>query len=121
MAEVVERMTQLTDSKQTLNKRYLELTELRHVLRETAVFFEEAETKTEDIMGRTTNEDYQLLATNDHDLDHVERGGAERTTAGIGLALKILSYLGLLLVWFLALAWKSLNVFFGVFLEAIVT
>ncbi|KAJ3041171.1 H(+)-transporting V0 sector ATPase subunit a [Rhizophlyctis rosea] len=39
------RVQQLNNSLETLNKRYLELTELRHVLRETSVFFEEAETR----------------------------------------------------------------------------
>ena len=35
------KIQQMNTSQETLNKRYLELTELRHVLRETAVFFEE--------------------------------------------------------------------------------
>src|SRR4051794_22187764 len=35
------RIQQMNTSLETLNKRYLELTELRHVLRETATFFDE--------------------------------------------------------------------------------
>ena len=35
------RIRQMNQSGGTLNRRFLELTELRHVLRETAVFFEE--------------------------------------------------------------------------------
>lgn len=35
------RIQQMNTSLETLNKRYLELTELRHVLRETAIFFDE--------------------------------------------------------------------------------
>jgi V-type H+-transporting ATPase subunit a len=35
------RIQQMNTSQETLNKRYLELTELRHVLKETSVFFDE--------------------------------------------------------------------------------
>jgi V-type H+-transporting ATPase subunit a len=35
------RVVQMNNSKETLNKRFLELTELKHVLKETAVFFDE--------------------------------------------------------------------------------
>jgi V-type H+-transporting ATPase subunit a len=35
------RILQMNQSKETLNKRYLELTELKHVLKETASFFDE--------------------------------------------------------------------------------
>ena len=35
------RILQMNQSKETLNKRFLELTELKHVLKETAVFFDE--------------------------------------------------------------------------------
>ena len=35
------RISQMNSSYETLQKRYLELTEARHVLKETAVFFEE--------------------------------------------------------------------------------
>ena len=35
------RLVELTGSYEQLQNRYLELTELRHVLRETAAFFEE--------------------------------------------------------------------------------
>ena len=35
------RILQMNNSKETLNKRFLELTELKHVLKETATFFDE--------------------------------------------------------------------------------
>jgi V-type H+-transporting ATPase subunit a len=41
LVEVEQRLLQMNTSQDTLNKRYLELTEMRHVLRETAYFFEE--------------------------------------------------------------------------------
>nr|CAG8538695.1 15393_t:CDS:10 [Entrophospora candida] len=40
-----QRIIQMNSSYETLQKRYLELTEARHVLQETAVFFEEAENR----------------------------------------------------------------------------
>jgi V-type H+-transporting ATPase subunit a len=43
LSEHDAKVQQMNTSQETLNKRYLELTELRHVLRETAAFFEEAE------------------------------------------------------------------------------
>ncbi len=49
--ELVTKLNQMNESYDTLHKRYLELTELRHVLRETAVFFEEAESKSETVFG----------------------------------------------------------------------
>ena len=39
--EIEKKILQMNASQETLNKRYLELTELRHVIRETAIFFEE--------------------------------------------------------------------------------
>jgi V-type H+-transporting ATPase subunit a len=42
LLEIEARLGQMNVSTDTLNKRFLELTELRHVLRETAFFFEEA-------------------------------------------------------------------------------
>ena len=50
--DLVAKLNQMNESYETLHKRYLELTELRHVLRETAVFFEEAETKSESVFGK---------------------------------------------------------------------
>lgn len=44
--------------------------------RESAVFFENAQSKTDDILGLTINEDYNLLAAGDQDIDVAERGGS---------------------------------------------
>ncbi|KAJ1538179.1 H(+)-transporting V0 sector ATPase subunit a, partial [Cladochytrium tenue] len=41
LAEHEGRIQQMNTSQETLNKRFLELTELRHVLKETTIFFEE--------------------------------------------------------------------------------
>lgn len=41
LVEVEKRLVQMNASQEVLNKRYFELTEMRHVLRETAYFFEE--------------------------------------------------------------------------------
>lgn len=40
LGELEARIEQMNTSHVSLNKRFLELTELRHVLRETAVFFQ---------------------------------------------------------------------------------
>jgi V-type H+-transporting ATPase subunit a len=40
LAELESRINQMNSSQESLNKRYLELTEMRHVLRETASFFQ---------------------------------------------------------------------------------
>lgn len=40
LSELESRISQMNSSQESLNKRYLELSELRHVLRETAVFFQ---------------------------------------------------------------------------------
>lgn len=84
LTDLAARLHQMGESQEMLNKGYLELTELRHVLRETAVFFEEAEKKTDDIKGRASAEDVQLLnsAAADHELEIAERGGGSRM--GIG-------------------------------------
>jgi len=41
LTEHEARISQMNNSQETLKKRFLELTELRHVLRETAHFFDE--------------------------------------------------------------------------------
>lgn len=40
LSELEARIQQMNTSQESLNKRFLELNELRHVLRETAVFFQ---------------------------------------------------------------------------------
>jgi hypothetical protein len=81
LTDLESRLLQMNSSLKTLSQRYLELTELRHVLRETAIFFESAESKIDDILGRHSLEDTHLLggpsaqSARESDLDVVERGG----------------------------------------------
>ncbi|KAL1921796.1 uncharacterized protein VTP21DRAFT_10438 [Calcarisporiella thermophila] len=60
------KILQMNSSYETLQRRYLELTELRHVLKETAVFFEEAESRQEDIRNSFDESTAPLL---EHDLE----------------------------------------------------
>ena len=51
------RIIQMNGSYETLQRRYLQLTELRHVLRETGGFFEQVKTTTYKlILNRATHE-----------------------------------------------------------------
>ncbi|KAI8916015.1 V-type ATPase, V0 complex, 116kDa subunit family [Gorgonomyces haynaldii] len=61
LLELEARITQMNTSKDSLTKRFLELTELRHVLRETANFFQQAESRAEEIAGIATHENDSLL------------------------------------------------------------
>jgi V-type H+-transporting ATPase subunit a len=83
LSDLVSKLNQMNESYETLHKRYLELTELRHVLRETAVFFEEAEAKSENVFGRAGADADSHLLAHDHDMDVAERGG-DRSGLGIG-------------------------------------
>ncbi|KAI7831822.1 V-type ATPase, V0 complex, 116kDa subunit family [Gamsiella multidivaricata] len=49
LSEHENRLLQMNNSHETMQRRFLELTELKHVLRETAEFFEEAASHQEDI------------------------------------------------------------------------
>ncbi|KAF8973431.1 H(+)-transporting V0 sector ATPase subunit a [Entomortierella lignicola] len=49
LSEHENRLLQMNNSHETMQRRYLELTELKHVLRETRYFFEEAASHQEDI------------------------------------------------------------------------
>ncbi|KAI8807208.1 V-type ATPase, V0 complex, 116kDa subunit family, partial [Cladochytrium replicatum] len=64
LTEHEARIQQMNESQDTLQKRYLELSELRQVLRETAVFFEQAESRTDDPLLVIQREDSHLLAGN---------------------------------------------------------
>jgi V-type H+-transporting ATPase subunit a len=85
LTDLESRLLQMNSSLKTLSQRYLELTELRHVLRETAIFFESAESKADDVLVRHS-EDMHLLGVpsqpaRETDLDAIERGGK---TSSIG-------------------------------------
>ncbi|TPX59323.1 hypothetical protein PhCBS80983_g02539 [Powellomyces hirtus] len=89
------RVQQMNTSLETLNKRYLELTELRHVLRETAIFFDEANTRTDDILGGTHREDTHLLAPGGtleqpDDNEAVERGEGALRSANLGFVAGVI-------------------------------
>lgn len=61
LQELEGRVMQMNSSQESLTKRYLELTELRHVLRETAGFFQEAETRVDEIVGNPLEHDSLLV------------------------------------------------------------
>jgi len=75
------RIQQMNNSHEMLQKRNLQLTELRYVLRETAIFFDEAESRRDDIQttteGDADRDTAPLLASD------VEQGGISDST-GIG-------------------------------------
>ncbi|CAI2162064.1 16781_t:CDS:10 [Funneliformis geosporum] len=72
------RISQMNSSYETLQKRYLELTEARHVLKETAVFFEEAVSRQDNIRHSFDEPSVPLL---DQD---VEQGGATTNQENVG-------------------------------------
>jgi V-type H+-transporting ATPase subunit a len=59
--ELEGRLVQMNNSQESLNKRFLELTETRHVLRETAAFFQIAESRADEIAGNMVHEDAGLI------------------------------------------------------------
>eukprot|EP00842_Homolaphlyctis_polyrhiza_P000846 jgi/Hompol1/1762/HPOL_000018-RA len=73
LTELESKIVQMNSSYETLNKRFLELSELRHVLRETAVFFQEAESRADVIAGPNYQEDAHLLATERESMDTTDR------------------------------------------------
>ncbi|KAL2911414.1 H(+)-transporting V0 sector ATPase subunit a [Polyrhizophydium stewartii] len=73
LTELESKIMQMNNSHETLNKRFLELSELRHVLRETAVFFQEAESRTDVLGPGAHQEDTHLLAAERESLDAGER------------------------------------------------
>ncbi|GES78304.1 V-type ATPase, V0 complex, 116kDa subunit family [Rhizophagus clarus] len=70
------RISQMNSSYETLQKRYLELTEARHVLKETAVYFEEAVSRQDNIRHSFDEPSAPLL---DQD---VEQGGGGNAGGG---------------------------------------
>ncbi|KAG0277784.1 H(+)-transporting V0 sector ATPase subunit a [Linnemannia gamsii] len=79
ISEHENRLLQMNNSHETMQRRYLELTELKHVLRETSDFFHEATSHQEDIRNSFDEADAPLL---DRDL---ETGGAGNQNAGLNL------------------------------------
>lgn len=71
LREHEDRLSQMNGSYEQLQKRLLELEEARHVLRETAVFFDQAEGRHE--AGRSSNDDANAPL-----LDDVEATGYTR-------------------------------------------
>lgn len=61
LVEIESRITQMNASQDTLNRRFLELSELKHVLRETAFVFDEARSRgVENITGSIDDEELLL-------------------------------------------------------------
>lgn len=71
LREHEDRLSQMNGSYEQLQKRLLELEEARHVLRETAVFFDQAEGRNE--AGRSSTDDANVAL-----LDDVEASGYTR-------------------------------------------
>ncbi|KAG2138976.1 V-type ATPase, V0 complex, 116kDa subunit family [Suillus clintonianus] len=67
LAEHEVRLVQMNQSYQTLSERTMELMEARHVLRETAVFFEKAETQQTDIRTSFDDSSAPLLQHDDRE------------------------------------------------------
>ncbi|KAI8376335.1 V-type ATPase, V0 complex, 116kDa subunit family [Radiomyces spectabilis] len=62
------RVSQMNSSYETLQRRYLQLTELRHVLRETNVFFQEVESR-QDTIRPSIDENDATAPLLDHDVE----------------------------------------------------
>ncbi|KAF9907143.1 H(+)-transporting V0 sector ATPase subunit a [Linnemannia zychae] len=79
ISEHENRLLQMNNSHETMQRRYLELAELKHVLRETSDFFQEAASHQEDIRNSFDEPDAPLL---DRDL---EAGGSGAQGLGLNL------------------------------------
>ncbi|KAG0296376.1 H(+)-transporting V0 sector ATPase subunit a [Dissophora globulifera] len=79
LSEHETRLLQMNNSHETMQRRYLELTELKHVLRETADFFQEAASHQEDIRHSFDEPTAPLL-------DDLETGPSQESQ-GAGLQL----------------------------------
>ena len=49
LVELEQKLTQMNQSQETLNRRFLELNEMRQVLRETSFFFDEVKFSIKDL------------------------------------------------------------------------
>ncbi|KAJ3031721.1 UNVERIFIED_CONTAM: H(+)-transporting V0 sector ATPase subunit a [Siphonaria sp. JEL0065] len=83
LADHESRIQQMNASQETLNKRFLELQELRHVLKETNVFFENAESRSDDIRNNY-NDDASLTANAQQEPESVEEGRGASRSANLG-------------------------------------
>lgn len=81
--ELEARLVQMNSSQESLNKRFLELTETRHVLRETAAFFQAAEGREDEIAGTIVHEDAGLIDNMQRDFHpEVQRAGIGHINIG---------------------------------------
>ncbi|KAG0234586.1 H(+)-transporting V0 sector ATPase subunit a [Actinomortierella wolfii] len=80
LCEHENRLLQMNNSHETMQRRFLELTELKHVLRETADFYQEAVSHQDDIRHSFDEPSAPLL---DHDLE----SGPSQEAQAAGLAL----------------------------------
>ncbi|KAF9904954.1 H(+)-transporting V0 sector ATPase subunit a [Linnemannia zychae] len=78
LSEHENRLLQMNNSHETMQRRYLELTELKHVLRETSDFFQEAASHQTDIRNSFDEPSAPLL-------DDLEAGPSDAQGAGLQL------------------------------------
>lgn len=76
LAEHESRLTKMNDSYQTLSDRTKELIEARHVLRETAVFFDKAQGQHSDIRSSFDDSSAPLLQHDDRE-SHFSSSGVQ--------------------------------------------
>ncbi|KAG9296066.1 hypothetical protein G9A89_011918 [Geosiphon pyriformis] len=82
------RITQMNRAQETLQKRYLELTEARHVLRETAVFLKEAVSRQDNIRHSFDEPTTPLL--DPHDLEHGTTTDGEINQLNLGFVTGVI-------------------------------
>lgn len=81
-----QRLTSLNESHETLQKRYVELVELRYVLRETGTFFDQAQAQSTDIRQSVDENDESNLLDNAAAMEH----GPEANHSG-GRSLSVMN------------------------------
>ncbi|KAH8551923.1 V-type ATPase, V0 complex, 116kDa subunit family [Umbelopsis sp. PMI_123] len=82
------RILQMNNSHEKLQRKYLQLTELRHVLRETAVFFEQAESRQDSIRNLFDNQDNDTAPLLERD---VEQANFDGTGLNLGYVTGVIS------------------------------
>jgi len=80
LADHEQRLTQMNESYQTMSERARELIEARYVLRETAVFFDQAQGHETEVRTSMDDSSQPLLSHGDHE--------AHGSTGGIGFDLE---------------------------------
>ncbi|KAL7747917.1 H(+)-transporting V0 sector ATPase subunit a [Sorochytrium milnesiophthora] len=105
LAEAEGRVLQMNQSQDVLNKRFLELTEMRHVLRESAAFFHEAESREMDAARGGPVDDRPLLTDDVEAGEAIDRAG--NRNVGIGFVAGVIERRKMLP--FERILWRSLR------------